>query len=151
MPDSFLLPDEARDLEIHMKQYPGQTFIAKPSKGRGGCGIVLVRKMSDLPKNAIYNEYQLQRYIDNPLLIQGKKFDLRLYVMIRGIDPIEAYFYKEGMARFATHNYKKPDQSNQKDLYMHLTNFSLNKNSQRFIMPGDEFQSNEKSSKQLWS
>jgi len=23
MPDSFLLPDETRDLESHMKQYPG--------------------------------------------------------------------------------------------------------------------------------
>jgi tubulin polyglutamylase TTLL6/13 len=49
--------------------------------------------------------------------------------MIRGVDPVEAYLYDEGIARFATHNYKKPDQSNIKDLYMHLTNFCLNKNS----------------------
>ncbi len=129
MPDSFLLPDETRDLENHMKQFPGQTFIAKPSKGRGGEGIVIVRKMSDLPKGALYNEYQLQRYIDNPLLIDKKKFDMRLYVLIRGINPIEAYLYKEGMVRFCTHNYKKPDQVNIKNLFMHLTNFSLNKNS----------------------
>lgn len=65
--------------------------------------------MSDLPKGALYNEYQLQRYIDNPLLIDKKKFDMRLYVLIRGINPIEAYLYKEGMVRFCTHNYKKPD------------------------------------------
>ena len=38
MPDSFLLPDEVRDFEHHLRQYPGQTFIAKPSKGRGGDG-----------------------------------------------------------------------------------------------------------------
>ena len=129
MPDSFLLPDETRDFEHHMRQYPGQTFIAKPSKGRGGEGIVLVKKLSDLPKNAFHAEYQLQRYIENPFLIEKKKFDVRLYVLIRGIDPIEAYLFDEGMARFCTHNYKKPDQTNIKNMYMHLTNFSLNKNS----------------------
>lgn len=52
MPDSFLLPDEVQDLEIHMRHFPNQTFICKPSKGRGGEGICLVRKFSDLPKQA---------------------------------------------------------------------------------------------------
>ena len=42
-------------------------------------------------------------------MIEKKKFDVRLYVLIRGIDPIEAYLFEEGMARFCTHNYKKPD------------------------------------------
>lgn len=32
-------------------------------------------------------------------------------------------------------NYKKPDQQNIKNLYMHLTNYSLNKNSSRFVLP----------------
>lgn len=58
-----------------------------------------------------------------------KKFDLRLYVLIRGVDPVEAYLYDEGLARFCTHIYKKPDHTNIKDLYMHLTNSILNKNS----------------------
>lgn len=30
----------------------------------------------------------LQKYIENPLLVNGKKFDARLYVLIYGIDPI---------------------------------------------------------------
>jgi hypothetical protein len=29
--------------------------------------------------------------------------------MIRGVDPVEAYLCDEGLARFCTHNYKKPD------------------------------------------
>lgn len=52
MPDSFLLPDEIQDLEMHMRHYPNHTFICKPSKGRGGEGITLARKFTDLPKNA---------------------------------------------------------------------------------------------------
>jgi D-alanine-D-alanine ligase-like ATP-grasp enzyme len=34
---------------------------------------------------------------------------------------------------------------------MHLTNYSLNKNSQKFKAPSDEFQNDDKSSKQLYT
>jgi hypothetical protein len=102
MPDSFLLPDEIQDFEIHMRHFPNQTFICKPSRGRGGEGITLLRKFSDLPKNAFTMEYLVQRYIDNPLLISGKKFDIRLYVVIKGVEKIEAYVCEEGLARFCT-------------------------------------------------
>lgn len=47
-------------------------------------------------------EYLVQRYIDNPLLISGKKFDIRLYVVIKGVEKIEAYVCEEGLARFCT-------------------------------------------------
>jgi hypothetical protein len=41
------------------------------------------------------------------LLISGKKFDIRLYVVIKGVEKIEAYVYEEGLARFCTvsHSY----------------------------------------------
>ena len=81
------------------------------------------------------------------LILDKKKFDCRLYVLIRGVDPVEAFLCTEGLARFCTHNYKKPDHANIKNLYMHLTNFSLNKNSQKFKAPGEQFQNDDKSSK----
>jgi len=56
---------------------------------------------------------------------------------MRGIDPVEGYLCDEGLARFCTHNYKKPDTNNIKDIYMHLTNFSVNKNSLRYKAPGE--------------
>lgn len=73
--------------------------------------------------------------MDEPLLVEKKKFDLRLYVLIKGFDPIEAFLYEEGMARFCTENYKKPDKDNLKSLFMHLTNFSLNKTSEKYVEP----------------
>ena len=69
MPDSFLLPDEIKDLEQHMRHFPNQTFICKPSKGRGGEGISLIKKFHDLPRNANHHEYLVQRYVENPLLV----------------------------------------------------------------------------------
>jgi len=44
--------------------------------------------------------------VPNPYLIDGLKWDLRLYVLICGVDPLKIYLYKEGMARFATVPYQ---------------------------------------------
>lgn len=80
-----------------------------------------------------------------------KKFDARLYVVIKGVDPIEAYLCEEGLARFCTQNYRKPDAMNMRNMYMHLTNFSLNKNSEKFKKPETNFMNDSTSSKQLFS
>lgn len=47
--------------------------------------------------------------------------------------------------------YKKPDYSNIKNNYMHLTNYSLNKHSTNFIAPGDDFNADNMASKRSLS
>lgn len=74
------------------------------------------------------------------MLIDGLKFDLRIYVVVTSIYPLRIYVYEEGLARFATEKYKSPTQDDvQHSTFRHLTNYSLNKyNKKGFINTADD-------------
>ena len=68
-----------------------------------------------------------------PYLIDELKFDLRIYVLIYGVEPLRVFVFKEGLARFATEQYTGPNKNNLDNLYMHLTNYAINKFSGNFV------------------
>lgn len=47
-----------------------------------------------------------------PFVINGFKFDLRIYVLVTSCEPFSILMYKEGLARFCTTQYNEPLQSN---------------------------------------
>lgn len=80
--------------------------------------------------------YVVSEYINRPLLINGLKFDLRLYVAITSVNPLHIYLYEEGLVRFATEKYE--GSADHKNVFAHLTNYSINKkNVDRFVRPTD--------------
>ena len=74
-------------------------------------------------------------YIMHPHLINGLKYDLRVYVLVTSYLPLKIYLYQDGLVRFATELYSlDPRKINHK--YIHLTNFSINKNNKaKFASP----------------
>ena len=85
--------------------------------------------------------YVIQDYLCDPLLIDGKKFDLRVYVLVLDLgtnsssepQPMLSFISEEALARFCTIPYEKPNKDNMHKLLSHLTNFTLNKLSKDFV------------------
>ena len=73
-----------------------------------------------------------QQYLPSPLLVDGYKFDMRLYVVVVSCSPLRVLLFKEGLARFCTEPYRAPTESNLGDTFMHLTNFAINKHHSEF-------------------
>jgi tubulin polyglutamylase TTLL6/13 len=46
---------------------------------------------------------------------------------------MRVFFYKEGLCRLATCEYRSPNPSNLDNLYMHLTNYAINKFSSAYV------------------
>ena len=79
----------------------------------------------------------------NPLLVDNFKFDIRLYVLITSCDPLKIFLYHEGIARLATEEFKLDvtDPANLENLYIHLTNYAINKgNTEKFHSPDNPFE-----------
>ncbi|RXN36613.1 tubulin polyglutamylase TTLL11 isoform X1 [Labeo rohita] len=111
------------------------TFIVKPDSGSQGDGIYLIRDPADLRaiSGSQIKQAVVQEYIQKPLLIDKLKFDIRLYVLVRSLEPLEIYIAKEGLSRFCTEPYQEPSQKNLSHVFMHLTNYSLNVHSGNFV------------------
>jgi hypothetical protein len=135
---SWSLPSEVHQWRASCRQrrLEGQraTYIVKPDAGAMGRGIYLVRREEDLDlTNPDFIGWVVQEYVERPLLIDEYKFDLRLYVLVTSVDPLRIYLFDEGLARFATAKYSKPDNKNIATMNMHLTNYSINKKSQDYV------------------
>lgn len=71
------------------------TYIAKPHNSSQGKGITVTSSLEVIEaKLQRYSSLVVSHYIDNPLLINRLKFDLRIYVAITGVNPLRIYVYE---------------------------------------------------------
>jgi len=136
-PKTYCLP---RDMNTFKKNFNSEgrsksTFIVKPDGGCQGRGIFLTRNLEDIPPN---RSFVAQNYICNPLLIDNKKFDLRIYVLVTSCDPLRLYLFRDGLVRMCTEEFVRPNSANMSQRCMHLTNYAVNKNSDKFTVEEEE-------------
>ena len=72
------------------------------------------------------NEIIVQKYLDNPLLYKNRKFDIRCFVLLDS--NFNLYFCKEGHLKGSSELYNL----NNSNKFIHITNYSLQKNSNKF-------------------
>eukprot|EP00792_Barthelona_sp_PAP020_P007088 TRINITY_DN3103_c0_g2_i1.p1 TRINITY_DN3103_c0_g2~~TRINITY_DN3103_c0_g2_i1.p1 ORF type:complete len:844 (-),score=162.77 TRINITY_DN3103_c0_g2_i1:51-2582(-) len=119
-------------------------YIVKPSASAQGKGIYLISDPSQLDASLLEETTcVVQEYINDPFLINGFKFDLRIYVLVLSVDPLKIYIYDEGLARFATSPFSKVTNENAANLFMHLTNYAINKHNENFIFNSNDQRDDE--------
>ncbi|KAI6243824.1 hypothetical protein M3Y99_00047200 [Aphelenchoides fujianensis] len=131
-PKSWILPSQFEEFRAYSAAHSNAWFIVKPDDGCQGVGIHLIQNASQLHSQT--DKMLIQEYVDDPYLLPDNlKFDFRVYVVIRSINPLSIYIAREGMARFCTEKYSKPTLGNFTHLFSHLTNYSLNKSNNAYV------------------
>ncbi|KAJ8376423.1 hypothetical protein SKAU_G00070030 [Synaphobranchus kaupii] len=132
-PKTWIFPAEYTQFQNYVKELrrkrKQKTFIVKPANGAMGHGISLIRNCEKLPAQ---DHFIVQEYLDKPFLMEGYKFDLRIYILVTSCDPLRIFLYNDGLVRMGTEKYHAPNESNLNQLYMHLTNYSVNKHNENF-------------------
>ncbi|KAM8980711.1 polyglutamylase complex subunit TTLL1-like [Sarcophilus harrisii] len=138
VPVTFMLPADYNLFVEEFRKSPSSTWIMKPCGKAQGKGIFLINKLSQIKKwsrdsktssfvsQSSKEAYVISLYISNPLLIGGRKFDLRLYVLVSTYRPLRCYVYKLGFCRFCTVKYT-PSTSELDNMFVHLTNVAIQK------------------------
>ncbi|XP_068948017.1 tubulin polyglutamylase TTLL5 isoform X5 [Petaurus breviceps papuanus] len=132
LPQTFLLPAEYAEFCNSYSKDRGP-WIVKPVASSRGRGVYLINSPNQI---SLEENILVSRYINNPLLIDDFKFDVRLYVLVTSYDPLVIYLYEEGLARFATVRYDQ-GAKNIRNQFMHLTNYSVNKKSGDYVSCDD--------------
>lgn len=71
--------------------------------------ISLIRNCEKLPAQ---EHFIVQEYLDKPFLMEGYKFDLRIYILVTSCDPLRIFLYKDGLVRMGTEKYHAPTEAN---------------------------------------
>ena len=84
--------------------------------------------MKEKEKEKLYNcnRIIIQKYIENSLLYKGRKFDMRIWVLLT--HTMKVYVFKEGHLKTCSIEYNL----NSKDAFAHITNYSFQKYNTNF-------------------
>ncbi|CAF1272039.1 unnamed protein product [Didymodactylos carnosus] len=151
LPVTFVLDNENEVNEfLRIYKKHNRTWICKPRYSYAGRGIYVITVNSDLNsifklKVGIGNRLQYQpklpgylmqeqvsiidRYIARPLLIKGKKFDIRVHFLIAWAKPLLVFYnHIASVVRLSLNLYREFDF----DRATHLTNLSVQENHYRY-------------------
>ena len=89
-------------------------WILKPSGLSRGRGITCMNSFNEILQflKTNSNQYIAQKYIENPLIILGRKFDIRQWVLVTDLDPLTIWMYDTPYLRFGAEDYKLEEFSN---------------------------------------
>ena len=91
----------------------------------------ILKEINDLNEKKFPKNLLIQKYIEQPLLYNKRKFDIRIWVLFTYLEQnkkYEVFIFKEGHLKACCDNYD----INSEDLFIHLTNYSVQKHNKNF-------------------
>ena len=134
---SSLIPEISEKLQKLSENFPQYDFggnrniwIVKPSGLSRGRGITCIDQLNDILSNIkSHNQTVIQKYIENPLIIKGRKFDIRQWVLVTNFNPLIVYLFDTPYIRFGAEDFHLDDFKN---IFSQLTGNSIAKHSEKF-------------------
>lgn len=119
------------------------------SRGRGiACfnSLKLIREEARLHSagEGCAQQWIIQKYIENPIIVQKRKFDIRQWVLVTCWDPLTVWFYDSCYIRFCAEDFSLEKIGN---IFSHLSNNCVARRSRKFhsqkIGDGNMWQSSD--------
>ncbi|XP_055630341.1 probable tubulin polyglutamylase ttll-15 [Toxorhynchites rutilus septentrionalis] len=88
IPKAFKLPSDETKFRQYAQENPDKRFVQKNNQHR----YIEIKQIEEIDFGN--NDTFIQEYIDDPLLVDGYKFDIGVYTVISSIDPLRIYIYK---------------------------------------------------------
>ncbi|XP_003385337.1 PREDICTED: protein polyglycylase TTLL10-like [Amphimedon queenslandica] len=134
IPETYRLDIQSEREEFFKIYVEDELWICKPTGANQGKGIFLVKSLQQVKDKLAFDEAHcpvtrhptqriIQRYIHNPLLIEGRKFDIRVYMLLIAGEKSIFAFYREGYIRLSC----LPYDDKSMDMTIHLTNQYIQK------------------------
>ncbi|MBS3804979.1 MAG: hypothetical protein KGY54_10555 [Oleiphilaceae bacterium] len=120
VPRVFSMPEDYHAFQQAALDNPAKRWILKPKNAARGKGIAMVGDPAEVP---LESSWMVQEYMENPHTMHGRKYVLRLYVLVSSIAPFRVYLYRQGFAKLASAPY---DEENADNPYSYLTNPDIN-------------------------
>jgi tubulin monoglycylase TTLL3/8 len=129
------IPEVLAELKSRFPQFSlngeQNAWIIKPASLSMGRGISCHNDLDSILSIFSKTEgmWVVQKYIENPLVLIRKKFDIRQWILVTNWNPLTVWFYERCYLRFSVEDFSMENISNK---FVHLTNNSISKNSKHF-------------------
>lgn len=112
-----------------------EIWILKPANSSMGRGIKVFGDPNQLKPLSLHPQLHrrtadgrfrqvIQKYIRNPLLLEGRKSEIRIYWLVGCVDPLKVFVFPEGTVRLAAESFTLANFANK---FIHVTNIDQQK------------------------
>ena len=109
MPEAFINPKDSKKIKEIFEDYNfdiKNLWIFQRAVNEDGGGAKFFRGYYQIENARTKNSsFLIKKYINNPFLINNKKFNIKAYALVTGLNPLRIYLYNDGLLLFNNYEF----------------------------------------------